>query len=119
MLTVTLATHKKTFQTMGKDFMLGTIRRYPGIHIMTDRPGEMMFQYPNELQPFIFAAMFIGDSQGISAVAGPPYDGFSVTIGLQAGAAFLVSQGGRNRPATARGVFLAKRFMAQGATLMP
>jgi hypothetical protein len=118
MLLVTLASLKKTHQKMGCDFMLGTIRSYPGITLMTDVPNHMMFRYPNELNPFVFAYMKTSASEGISAVGGPPYNGFSVTVGLQ-GTGFLVSKGDRRGQMTSRGKYLGNWFEAQGASIIP
>jgi hypothetical protein len=89
------------------------------MNIMSERPGELMFKYLNELSPFVFTSMSAGDVQGISAVAVPPYDGFSVTVSLKEDGGFVVSDGGRGRTATARGKFLAAYFVGQGASLMP
>jgi len=93
MLLVTFASYKKTCRTMSRDFLLGTIKGYPGINVMSERPGELMFQYPNEFSPFTFVSMSAGEVVGVSAVSGPPYEGLSVSVGLKEGGGFIEARG--------------------------
>jgi hypothetical protein len=120
MLYVTFASYKATFDRMGRDFLVGTIKQYPGITVMSDRvPEEFIFRFPNELSPFVVAANFTRDPFTFTAVGEPPYAGFMVVLGLKGGGRLMTSAGQRSGRATPRGKYLSKWFINKGALLIP